>query len=224
MCEVPDAEISPILRVLAGTLLGIVASVALAVSGSADEGRATRPVHVVSNGWHTAIVLRKADVVETGVLPEAADFPNAVYLEFGWGDREYYTASEATLELTLRAGLTPTPAVMHVAGRARGPRGPAVGRSVESIKLSVPDFRLRNLVSAIAQDFERPEGDRAQPISAGLTRNSFFYNAKGEFHLFNTCNTWTAEKLNAAGIGLTSSGVVTAADLMNGLRAALADE
>ena len=45
-----------------------------------------------------------------------------------------------------------------------------------------------------------------------------FYAAQGRFHLGNTCNTWTARMLRAAGVDIDPGGVVTAGDLMGRLR------
>ena len=81
-----------------------------------------------------------------------------------------------------------------------------------------------NLVEALAAGFERPAGGRAEAISRGLYPDSRFYNALGEFHLFNTCNTWTARVLRAGGLALSSSGIITADGLMARLRMALAVE
>lgn len=189
----------------------------------AQDGEPTRSIHVVSNGWHSGIVLPRSAVVAAGVLPEAADLPDVAYLEFGWGDRDYYTASEPTIGMSLRAGLTPTSAVLHVAGRGRGRDGTAVSPDTEIIEISLSETGLRKLIDAIAQDFERPDGVRATPISAGLTPASYFYQAKGAFHAFNTCNTWSARKLLAGGVGVQPSGIVTATDLMKAVRAAVAN-
>ncbi len=173
-----------------------------------DHGARTRTVRVVSNGWHTAIVIGRAELVATGLLPEADDFPDAVFLEFGWGDRVYYPAREKTLGMALDAALTGTPAVMHLAGLTRAPELTYADVAVVPVALSQVEFE--SLVGAIAGDFERPEGDRAAPVSRGLYPDSNFYHAHGTFHLFNTCNTWTARMLRAGGVDLSPSGIVTA--------------
>ena len=67
-----------------------------------DEGPRTRVIQVASNGWHTAIVVPAPALAATGLLPEAADFPGAGFLEFGWGDRVYYPAEEKTIGMTLQ--------------------------------------------------------------------------------------------------------------------------
>ena len=189
---------------------------------SGDDGPRTRAIQVTSNGWHTAIVVPAPAVVATGLLPEAADFPDAAFLEFGWGDRTYYPAKEKTLGMTLSAALFPTPAVMHMAGHAAAPAGGSSGQEVVPVALTEAGFR--SLVEAIAETFERPSGGRTEAVSPGLYPDSLFYHARGEFHLFNTCNTWTARMLRAGGVALSPSGIVTADGLTARLRTALAVE
>ena len=43
---------------------------------------------------------------------------------------------------------------------------------------------------------------------------SRFYLSGGEFHLFNTCNTWVAEALESAELEIISQGIITADNLM----------
>jgi uncharacterized protein (TIGR02117 family) len=185
----------------------------------ADDGPRIHTVSVVSNGWHTAIVVPRTKLAATGLLPEAGDFPHARFLEFGWGDREYYPAKEKSLGMALAAGLIPTPAVMNLAGLARAPKLSHPDSVVVPVALTEGGFR--RLVRAIAGEFIRPRGGRAKPISRGLYPGSNFYNARGKFHLFNTCNTWTARMLRAGGVNLSPSGVITADGLVARLRAAI---
>ncbi|MDE0389749.1 MAG: DUF2459 domain-containing protein [Rhodospirillales bacterium] len=184
-----------------------------------DDAPRTRLIQVASNGWHTAIVVPAPALADTGLLPESADFPGAAFFEFGWGDRVYYPAKEKTIGMTLSAALVPTPAVMHMAGLAAAPRDGGSGREVVAVPLTEAGFL--NLVEALAAEFERPAGGRAVSVSRGLYPGSRFYNARDEFHLFNTCNTWTARMLRAAGVAVSPSGIVTADGLMARLRAAL---
>ena len=105
-------------------------------------------------------------------------------------------------------------AVMHMAGLARAPEPGHAGSEVVVVALTESGFR--HLVGAIAGEFKRPK-----PIARGLYPDSNFYDARGTFHLFNTCNTWTARMLCAAGVDLSPSGVITANQLMARLRAAI---
>ena len=187
-----------------------------------STGPRTHIVHVASNGWHTAIIVSAPALVATDILPEAADFSDAAFFEFGWGDRTYYPAKEKTLGMTLIAALIPTSAVMHMAALQAPPEDDSSGLDVISVDLTKSGFR--NLVQALAAEFDRPPGKRTQSVSRGLYSNSYFYPAHGKFHLFNTCNTWTARMLHEGGIALSPSGIITADGLMTHLRKALTVE
>jgi uncharacterized protein (TIGR02117 family) len=212
----------PVLRILgvAGVAVWLAACGTAAVPPTPeDDGPADRVVYVLSNGWHTGLVVARADV-PPGRIPEAADVADARYLEFGWGDREYYPAPRPTVGMALAAALTPSPAVLHLAGRDAPPRASAAGIEVLAVPLTATG--LARLVVRIDEAFERPPGGRADAVAAGLYPGSRFYPARGEFHLFNTCNTWIADTLAAAGLRLPP-GVITADDLMQRLRNALAE-
>ena len=173
-------------------------------------------IYVASNGWHSAIVVPRA-ALPRGAIPEAADFPNAAYLSFGWGDAEYFPAPETTLGMTLRAALTPTPAVVHVAGLPSHPR--EVFPSDEVVALRATAGQVETLIAYLDATFDREGAARAQATAPGLHRFSRFYPAEGEFHLLNTCNTWTARGLAASGWPIRAAGVVTAEELMAQVRA-----
>ncbi len=209
-------------------LLALLCLVLLPACNSGAGGQAapfektgeSRTIHVVSNGWHTGIVVARALVPE-GRIPEAEDFPEAQFLEFGWGDREYYPNPRPSLGAALAAGLVPTDSVVHLAGLGRPPQA---GNGIEVIRLDVDAGGLARMIAAIDDAFDRGAARRADILTEGLHTQGKFYPAHGRFHLFNTCNTWVARKLRAAGVALSSGGVVTAGDLMGRLRDALAGD
>ena len=88
--------------------------------------------------------------------------------------------------------------------------------------LALTQSGFRQLIGAIADDFVRPGDGRAEPSSRGLYPHSHFYNARGTFHLFNTCNTWTARMLLSGGVNVSPSAVITADQLLARLRSAIA--
>ncbi|MCA3388770.1 MAG: DUF2459 domain-containing protein [Roseomonas sp.] len=182
---------------------------ALAFAGSAGQR-----IWVVSNGWHSGIVLARADVPES-VIPEIADFPQARFFEFGWGDAEFYPAREAGAWLALRAAF-PGPAVMHVAGL---PDHPArIWPNVTILPFAVDADALRRLLDFLRRSFDRAGAGRAVVTARGIYPFSLFYPATGRFHVFNNCNTWTAQALTAMGLGASLGGVNTADDLISRIR------
>lgn len=178
---------------------------------------AAGPAHriwVVSNGWHSGIVLARADVPES-VIPEIADFPQVRFFEFGWGDAEFYPAREAGAWLALRAAF-PGPAVMHVAGL---PDHPArIWPNVTILPFAVNAEALTRLLVFLRDSFDRAGAGRAAMKARGIYPFSLFYPATGRFHLFNTCNSWTAQALTATGLGASLGGVNTAEDLVSRIR------
>ena len=173
-------------------------------------------IFVTSNGWHSSIIMAKSDLPPDR-LPETADFPEARFLEFGWGDAVYYPAEQASLGKALRAALVPTPAVVHVVGLRAEPVHSSP--EAEVVSLPIDDKNFGRLVEFIDASFERSGAARAAATGPGLYATSRFYPAKGRFHLFNTCNTWTARALAAAGFNVSASGTSRAEELMQQVRA-----
>jgi len=183
-------------------------------SDQADAGEVV--IHVTSNGWHSEIVVARANV-PAGAIPETADFAEASYLSFGWGDAAYYPAPEATLGMTLRAALWPTPAVVHLAGLRAPPQEAYPKNETLQLRLSAAGFQA--VLTYIDASFERGGRPRARPSAPGLYSFSRFYPATGKFHLFNTCNTWTAKALKTAGVPVDIATSNRAEELMSQLRA-----
>ncbi len=179
----------------------------------AGAARAETTIHVTSNGWHSGIVVARADL-PPGVIPEIADFPTATHFEFGWGNRDYYTTPRKTLGLTLGAAL-PGASVVHLAAHAGAPRAYP---GYEVVTLRVSGEGMRRLAGYLHAAFARGGAPRLRAIAPGLLTASAFYPGSGTFHLFNTCNTWTAMALVAAGLRVRASGVQQAEELMSQLR------
>jgi len=163
-------------------------------------GEPSASVYLVNHGWHTGLMVRRADIPH-GLWPESADFPAADYLEIGWGDRDFYQALAFDPGLALKAILFPTASVLHVVGFSGAEERYLPG--IEVIELKVTRSRLERLIRYIHETYAREGAARAPPLRQGLYGDSRFYPAQGKFHLFNTCNTWTARALQAAGYPVT---------------------
>jgi uncharacterized protein (TIGR02117 family) len=178
-------------------------------------GEPSRAVHLINIGWHTGLALRRADI-PAGPWPESADFPAAVYLEVGWGDRDFYQAPAFDPWLAVKAALLPTSAVLHVVGFDDAPDRYFGSAEIIRIDLSRPSFE--RLVAFIDDAYDRRGAARASPIGPGLYGNSLFYPATGSFHLFNNCNVWVARGLRRAGLPVVPFWAVTADNLFSQAR------
>jgi uncharacterized protein (TIGR02117 family) len=175
------------------------------------DDASAKAIYLVSHGWHAGIVLRRADI-PADLWPENAVFPYAEFIEVGWGDKQYYQTPDAHFGIALRALLWPTPSVLHIVGFNGAVTEYFPSSEIIEIKLGEPGFEL--LLHYIAASFMRDDSGQAQPIGPGLYGNSRFYLSRESYHLFNTCNVWTARALRAAGVPITPSFSITVEQLM----------
>jgi uncharacterized protein (TIGR02117 family) len=170
-------------------------------------------VYLVAHDMHSGIAVRRADI-SAGLWPESRDFPQAEYLEVGWGDRDYYYGRNQGLWGTWRAGLWSNPSVLHVAG-VRGPLAENFSAS-EIIELTLPRDGFERLVRYIHDAYDRAGAPAAAPLGPGLYGDSRFYPAWESFSLLRTCNVWTARGLRGAGLPVHDS--ITMEGLMSQAR------
>lgn len=169
---------------------------------------------MASLGWHTGIVLRREDLGEE--LGFLADHFGPLYerFEIGWGDKGFYEAEKITTSITLRAIFWPTDSVVHVWAMPSAPERYYPREDRRVIPLS--QDAIAAMRAAIAASFTRGPSGTITPTRDGLYGNSRFYTGVGCYHLTNTCNSWTANTLAAAGIPigmtLTASGVMDQVD------------
>lgn len=168
-------------------------------------------VYLVDHGWHSGLVIPRAGIPED-LWPESGDFPDADYLEVGWGDRDYYQAPQPGVWMALKAAFWPTSSVLHVIG-LKGPLTRYYPHS-EIIELKPSIDAFRRLCRFIHDSYQR-DGPRAAPISPLAHPISRFYPARGSFHLLRTCNAWTATALRAAGYPIGAFSAVFSSTLVS---------
>jgi uncharacterized protein (TIGR02117 family) len=189
-------------------LLGASARAATNWTCPAASGKC-KSVSIAHDSWHAAIVLSKSDI-SANAMPELADFPQAQFIEFSWGDKDYFPNPDAGIFSALKAAFWSSGSVLHVVGVTADVKNFYPTAEIVELQLSAPAYaRLQDF---IAQTFLRPGAGRAQP-SAGLFANSRFYPATHKFSLVKTCNTWVAEALESAGLPIASNYVMTAGQL-----------
>lgn len=168
-------------------------------------------IYVVSHGWHTGIVIARANLSDKlAFIPgELGDSP---YYEFGWGEKDFYQAPENTVGLALRALLWVNDSTMHVVAV---PSLPAeYFAESEVVELHVSSDGHQNLTTAIAASFAKDINGQSKSTREGLYGPSLFFDGVGKYYLFHTCNTWTAQTLAKAGAPLTGVLTLTASGVI----------
>lgn len=182
---------------------------------NACEEPELRTFFIINHGLHTGIAVKRKDLTNI-VSALENDLDSAEYIEVGWGDERFYQARTATLGLAIQAMLWPTSAVLHVVGIPDTPQRYFPGNEI--LEISVPQPGYEKLLAYIADTFERTDNNHITRLGPGLYGNSHFYRAKGDFHAFNTCNTWVAESIETSGYPITSQGIIRAENLLSRLR------
>ena len=183
--------------------------------GLAGTDEPVVPIYIVNQGWHTDLVVPRAAIPE-GIWPEAEQFADADYLVIGWGDRDFYQSPDVGFWMTLKAALWPTASVLHVTHF----NGSVTTRypTSEIIELKPSAGAFRNLCRHIHHSYRRASA-RAVPLTPDYYPTSRFYPAQGSFHLFRTCNAWTASALRAAGFPISPLSALFSSSLMSQVRA-----
>ena len=175
------------------------------------EKSAKNEVYVVYHGWHTGFVVHASEIQKE--IPELKQrFGNAPYIEFGWGDKEFYQANEITPDITLKAIFLPTESVLHAV--AVSSEADKYFKHSEVHKFCLEDLELKSLIDFISNSFYRDESGSILKLNHGIYGDSQFYKAKGNFHIFNTCNKWTAKGLESTGMKISTTFKLTAGSIM----------
>lgn len=161
----------------------------------------TSPLHaatlyVVNHGWHTGLVIRRGDIPD-GLWPEQRQAPPGEYLEVGWGQREFYQTRDPSLLQALGAALWPAPSILHLVGF----NGPVAVRFPysEVVALQLDAAAMTRVAQYISDAYERNAAGGIIRMGQGLYGDSRFFAGREKFHLFRTCNVWTARALRLAG-------------------------
>ena len=180
-----------------------------------SESEPHKTIYLVNHGWHAGIVLRRADIPDN-IWPKLGNFPNMEYLEVGWGDMDYYQIPDPHLGFILKAALLPTASVLHIVGF--NGHVPAYFPYSEIIRIELSSAGFERLSRTIASSFALDKAGNTTSPSPGLYGNSRFYLSRETYHLFNTCNVWTARALRTAGLPITPATATSVGNLMSQAR------
>ena len=155
----------------------------------------TAPVWVVSNGFHTSLALRAADLP---LAKEVFGSGQADVVLLGWGARDIYRGYNNPW--TVCEAVFGGPSLLHVIPI----RGTVRSRFLHSdiVRFDLPCDRVRALARELERAFARDELGRLEPQGRGYYAESRFYRGRERFYFPKVCNTWVASKLQRSGVPL----------------------
>ena len=161
-------------------------------------------IHILTNGVHTDLVLPYRNQYmdwSKWVNPSQTKSgdSSAVNVAFGWGDKGFYletkTWDELKFSTAIKAVFYLGSSAMHVSFYQK------LRENSSCRKICVSKESYLKLVQYISQRFETDSaGVPKQIVGAAFTNHDAFYEAKGKYSLFYTCNTWANDGLKSAGL------------------------
>ncbi len=160
-------------------------------------------IYIRTNGVHTDIVTPLYNEVKDWrqdipfTATQSGDTAMA-YLAFGWGDKGFYLQtpdwSDLKFSVAFKAMFHLGTTVMHTTFY----KTMHTGASCKEIRISVEQYR--KLVAYLEGSFRRDDRGKLMAIATandGYGDDDAFYEAKGVYDLFHTCNTWANNALKA---------------------------
>lgn len=150
------------------------------------ECKRDKEIFISTNGIHVDIII-PVHVFEPEFPEQLHILPTAEYIAFGWGDKNFYINTPEwkylTFSVAFKALFLKSETAMHVTFY------PGKGRNWKSIHLC--DQQLRSLIVYIRSTFIHDQHGQLQKMDfEGYNEYDVFFDAKGSFSLFFTCNTW----------------------------------
>jgi uncharacterized protein (TIGR02117 family) len=178
------------------------------------DGPKTETIFLVERGWHTDIGLRTTQLGDT-LGQFHASFPGVHTLVIGFGERAYMLHPQHDLGDML-AALAPGPGAMLVTALRDAPD--AAFPASDVVVLHVSPGGLVRLTDFIAGSFDRASDGTLRPITNESSSDNVLYASTRTYSAGYTCNTWTAEALQIAGLPVHVAGVVFADDVADQAR------
>ncbi len=201
------------LKITGWTILGIIGFLVLyvvsalliskiTVNSEVSQRDKKIEIFILSNGVHTDIVVP--------IKNEIKDWSNEIrfqqtkskdslvrYLAFGWGDKGFYLNTPEWSDLKASTAFNAAFGLSSSAMHTTFYKNMKENADCKKIKISSEEYQ--KLIHYISESFKLDTHKSVQWISGHSygTRDAF-YEAKGSYNLFFTCNTWANNALKTA--------------------------
>lgn len=157
-------------------------------------------IYLSSNGLHADFIVPfKNEIIDWNKFidpKEYSAFQNETpkFISFGWGDKGFYLSAarweDIPLKIQFKALFWKSESVMHV---SLWPGKPL--EYSNTVKFLITEEQYKILIKSFINSFQLKENLPQLIPDKGYSKYDNFYEAKGSYTLFYTCNTWVNELL-----------------------------
>ncbi len=174
----------------------------ITVNSDANSQAKEVAIYIRTNGVHTDIITPiKNDIVNWSskikIENTKAKDTTASFVAFGWGDKGFYLDtpewSDLKASTAFNAAFGLGSSAIHTTFYK------SIKESENCVKIAVSQENYKKLVRYIEDSFQFDSTQKPIFIQATTYgKNDSFYEAKGKYSLFHTCNSWANEALKNA--------------------------
>lgn len=161
-------------------------------------------IYILTNGVHTDLVVPiKNEQIDWS---KEVKFANTTgkdslfeYVAFGWGDKGFYLETPTWADLkastAFKAAFALSTSAIHATFYKRMVEG------ADCVKINISKEQYSRLVKYIQESFTTDTQGHLMYIrtNANYGKEDAFYEAKGSYNVFHTCNTWANNGLKSCG-------------------------
>lgn len=161
-------------------------------------------IYILTNGVHTDIVVpaQHSQMDWFSFIPvgnTTGKDSSAAYLALGWGDKGFYletpTWGDLKFSTAFKAAFNLSSSAMHTTYYRH------IQEGADCKKIMISHVQYERLITFIKGRFDLDE--KGLPVyidtRANYGSSDAFYEAKGSYNVFYTCNTWTNNSLKSCG-------------------------
>ena len=191
------------------TLLAVLAYIAILLIGLIPVNNDFVPaengvtIYVISNAVHADIIVPCENEVFNwnepfGTTDFVGDVTGESHVAIGWGDRGFFletqTWDDFKLSTAVNALLVPSECCLHVSYTRPD-------YYLNPTAVTISNEQYKTLVEFIDGSFKKDANEKFIQIEGeAYSTNDAFFTAKGNYHMFNTCNSWVGRALKSAGV------------------------
>lgn len=159
-------------------------------------------IYIKSNGVHTDIVVPVKNNIKNwneviSINHTQQPDTTAQYVGLGWGDKGFYLDTPTWADLKVSTALKAVSGFNTTAIHATFYKKLQENQNCKKVVMSTNDYE--KLVLYIEDSFQiQKEKVLLIPTKSVYGTNDAFYEAKGHYSLFYTCNSWANQALKAA--------------------------